>query len=129
MKNLPPEMRGWYFPFNWNLERLWALDVPARMFSLADLRWHFEMPIWSVAPGMHFDLRPAEVIRNPGLHPRHDQRIEKADISYPLDLMLTPRGLTVIDGVHRLAKYEILQRDEVSARIIPEEMLALFVED
>lgn len=28
MKLLPSEMRDWYFSFDWDLERLWALDVP-----------------------------------------------------------------------------------------------------
>ena len=129
MKNLPPEMRDWYFPFNWSLPRLWALDVPTETRPMSELRWHFDIPIWSTEPGKRFNLCPSEVIQNPGRHPRHDERIEKTDISYPLDMMFTVDRCAIIDGVHRLAKYELHEREEVQVRIIPREMIPLFAED
>ena len=126
MKILPPEMRDWYFQFNWDVSRLWALDVPAETMDFSLLRWHFDIPIWSVKRGMHFDLRPRDVIRNPGRHPRHDQRIEAADISFPIDMMFTVDRIAILDGVHRLAKYEILGLKTVKVRIIPCEMIPSF---
>ena len=129
MKRLPPEMRDWYFPFNWNLPRLWALDVPMETRHISALKWHFHVPIWSVRKGTHFDLCPSEVLQNPGRHPRHDERIEKTDISYPIDMMFTVDRYAIIDGVHRLAKYEIQGLEEVRVRIIPREMIPLFAEE
>lgn len=122
-------MRNWYFPFNWDLSRLWALDVPMKTLPISELRWHFDIPIWSVEKGMHFDLCPLEVIQNPGRHPRHDARIEKTDISYPIDMMFTVDRLAIIDGVHRLAKCEIEGIEQIQARIIPKEMIPLFAEN
>jgi len=121
-------MRDWYFPFDWNLSRLWALDIPTETREISELSWHFHVPIWSVEKGMHFDLCPAEVIQNPGRYPRHDDRIEKTDISYPIDMMFTVDRYAIIDGVHRLAKYEIQKIKEVKVRIIPSEMIPLFAE-
>lgn len=126
MKLLPPEMRDWYFPFDWNLERLWALDVPSETRDMSELRWHFDIPIWASAKGMHWNLRPAEVLGNPGRYPQHDERIDRCDTSYPIDMMFTIDRFAIIDGVHRLAKYETLGITDVNVRIIPREMIPLF---
>ena len=80
MKRFPPEMSDWYFPFNWDLSRLWALDIPQEIRPMSALRWHLDIPIWSVEKGLNFDLCPIDVIQNMGRHPRHDARIAKADI-------------------------------------------------
>lgn len=129
MKLLPPEMRDWYFSFDWNLERLWALDVPTEIRDISELRWHFDVPIWASANGMHFDLCPTEVLRNPGHYPRHDDRIEQTDIKFPIDMMFTVDRIAIIDGVHRLAKYEKHGLANVLVRIIPREMIPLFEEN
>ncbi len=73
MKLLPPEMRDWYFPFDWCPERLWALDVQTETMDMSELRWHFDTPLWATAKGRHFDLNPIEVLRNPGRYPRQDR--------------------------------------------------------
>jgi hypothetical protein len=127
-KQLPPEMRDWYFPFDWDLERLWALVAPVEHRTLAELRWHLDLRIWSVARGMHFDLRPAEVLRHPGRYPRHDARIAAADLCHPLDLMFSVDRFAILDGVHRLARYEQLGLSRVRVRIIPREMIPCFAE-
>jgi hypothetical protein len=126
VKLLPPEMRDWYFPFDWNLERLWALDVPVETRPLSELRWHFDIPIWGSTKGKHFDLSPAEVLNNPGRYPRRDEKIEKCDISYPIDMMFTVDRYAIIDGIHRLVKHEKLGLTDVKVRIIPREMIPLF---
>lgn len=126
MKLLPPEMRDWYFPFDWNLDRLWALDVPTETRDISKLRWHFNVPIWASAKGMHWDLCPAEVLCNPGRYPQHDEKIERGDISYPLDMMFTVDRFAIIDGIHRLAQYEKRGLTTVKVRIIPREMIPMF---
>lgn len=129
MKKLPPEMRDWYFPFDWDVDRLWALDIPVQTLLMSELRWHFDVPIWSKEGVLNFDLCPNEVLRNPGRYPVHDARIAGADISHPLDLMFSGDRLVIIDGVHRLAKYEKAGLELVKVRIIPQEMIPLFAEE
>ena len=101
MKRLPAEMRDWYFPFDWDVRRLWALDVPVERRPAAELEWHFDIPIRSRAKGMWFDLRPREVLENPGLHVRHDERIHQADVTYAIDMMFTVDRVAILDGVPR----------------------------
>ena len=122
-------MRDWYFPFDWDLDRLWALDVPTETRDISELQWHFDVPIWASAKGMHWNLCPIEVLRNPGRYPRHDARIDDADLSHPIDMMFTIDRFAIIDGVHRLAKYETLGITDVNVRIIPRGMIPLFEDD
>ncbi|MFC1736596.1 hypothetical protein ACFL1X_10810 [Candidatus Hydrogenedentota bacterium] len=130
MKQLPAEMRDWYFPFNWNLERLWALEVPVEEKPMSELEWHFDIPIWSSVKGkMLFDLRPSVVLENPGMYLRHDRRIEATDISFPIDMMYTVDRHAIIDGVHRLAKCARLGLKNVKLRVIPRGYIALFAEE
>ena len=77
---------------------------------------------------MHFDLCPADVICNPGMHSRHDALIEKTDLSCPIDIMFSVDRLVIIDGVHRLAKYELNGIDDLQVRIIPRGMIPFFRE-
>lgn len=119
-------MRDWYFQFDWCPERLWALDVPTETRDISELRWHFDIPLWATVRGKHFDLCPREVLQNPGRYPRHDDTIEQCDISFPIDMMFTVDRFAIIDGIHRLAKYERLGLTEVKVRIVPREMIPLF---
>ena len=125
-KLLPTEMRDWYFPFDWDPKRLWALDIPTEIRNISELRWHFDVPLWASVKGTHFDLCPSEVLRHPGRYPRHDDKIETCDISFPVDMMFTVDRYAIIDGIHRLAKHEILDLTDVKVRIIPREMTPLF---
>ncbi len=123
MKRLPPEMRDWYFPFDWALTKLWSLNLCVASLPVSTLDWHFDIPIWSKEKGMHFNLHPAEVIQHPGMYPRHDLRIDNTDLSYPIDLMFTVDRLAILDGVHRLAKYKREGIDNAQVRIIPRQMI------
>jgi hypothetical protein len=72
-KNLPPEMRDWYFQFNWNLD-------------------------------------------NPEKHPRHDKRIDAADISYPLKMNLPDaRDSLECQGAMKRIPDEVDRRDGLQA--------------
>ena len=75
---------------------------------------------------MLFNLKPNDVIRNPGKHPFHDNRIAEADLSYPLEMMFTVDRFAILDGIHRLAKYAMQGIEEVRVRIIPAEFLPAF---
>ena len=128
-KSLPPELQDFYFRFNWDLEKLWALPVERQKIAVADLLWHLDIPIWSCKKGtLACDLYPREVLENPGLHPRHDKRVENCDLSYPLDMMESAGRLVILDGVHRLVKAVMMQQTEIDVRIIPNSMCNLFAE-
>jgi len=74
-----------------------------------------------------FNLRPRDVIKNPGKYSFHDQRIENADILYPIEMMFTVDRYAILDGIHRLVRYYKLGINDVQVRIIPENLLSEFM--
>jgi hypothetical protein len=130
MKQLPKELQNWYFKFNWDLDKLWSLNISVETKSFSDLKWHLDIPIWSSEKGkMLFNLCPSYVLQNPGIYPQHDKRIAEVDISFPLEMMFTVDRFAIIDGIHRLAKYAQLGIKEVKVRIIPRSYIPLFATD
>jgi hypothetical protein len=47
----------------------------------------------------------------------------RADLTCPIHLRETSRGLVVMDGVHRLLKATLEGRDSLPSRLVPNSML------
>lgn len=84
---LPPHLRGLFFDWLWDKTKVWALPTPAAQLPFSELRWHVALSVWTTKKGEpRFDLAPATVLTNPERHARDWERIQAADISYPLEL-------------------------------------------
>lgn len=123
LDELPDALRGVILDFHWNLEHLHALDLPDRtMRTMAtyDLAWHLELPFWADR-GQPFQVSPAEVRAYPDRYAEQWSRTMTCDLAYPLDCYLDPHGrVTVLDGVHRLLKADVLGWRTVSIHILRE---------
>ena len=126
MKNLPLEMREWYFPFNWDVKEVWGLEGKIERRKTEDLKWHLEKPFWSSVrgKGMMFDLMPREVLEKPEKYFYHSTRIKDADISYPVCLTSCKEREIIIDGVHRLAKLVAESIEAIGVKVINEKSIA-----
>lgn len=117
---IPPELRPFYFDFDWQNDRVWAEQ--ARVFTMPtkELTWHLDQPLWSTRLGEpRFDLRPREVLDDPSAHPEHWLRLRTANLNHPLDLMWTTDRLVILDGIHRLARLAYEGIPEARVRRIP----------
>ncbi len=127
---IPPEMRGYYFDFNWSNERIWALDVPVGVVPVRDLAWHLDIPIWSTVRGEpRFDLHPRAVLKDPVSHAFHTERMLGADTRYPLELMWTGERFVILDGIHRLARLVHERAESARVRRIPRAAIPLIRRD
>ncbi|MDR3208554.1 MAG: ParB N-terminal domain-containing protein [Rickettsiales bacterium] len=117
MNKLPPIIEKVGFPFNWEEKEVWELDIPVEQMDINELVWHFDIPFWQTDGG-RYDLKPSEVLNNPDKYQHHKERIEKSDISYPLDILNNPKTgrWTLLDGLHRLARLYLLGKTNVSVR-------------
>jgi len=117
---MPPVIREVYLDFDWDKRQVWALAVEAEPIALAQLEWHLDLPFWSSEPPLpRFDLRPRRVLADPSCHPVHADRIERAELRYPIDVMAHRGRLCVMDGLHRLAKAAQLGHRQLLVRRIP----------
>lgn len=118
-KEIPQIIKDVGFDFSWSEEKVWALDVPVEDMSIEELIWHFTVPfLWE--DGV-YHLLPQEVIDNPNNHEKEYERMMRADLSHPIDIMENKGRWLILDGLHRLMKASILGMHKVRVRKIPRE--------
>lgn len=102
------------FDFHWNEEDIWNLSYPMEELDIRELTWHLYYPFWN-----NYTLRPIDVINNKDLYTEEYNRIINSDLSYPIDIMGNYDRWVILDGLHRLSKYYILNERKVQVRRIP----------
>lgn len=116
---MPPSLRDVTLDFVWSHDRLWALELPVERVAVDELRWHLALPMWSLE-GVPFAVSPEQVRANPSrFHVQH-ARTMAADLAFPLHALVRPgRPRTLLDGVHRLLKAELLGHATVAVTDVP----------
>lgn len=66
--------------------------------------------------GMLFDLTPNQALTNLDLYPHQRERIEKADIRYPVDIIFDEERFYILDGLHRVARLIVESSTQVRVR-------------
>jgi hypothetical protein len=127
LKEAPESIRPFLVGTLWIRERLWAHELPVVMVVVADLEPLLDLPWWNNGDA-RFCLSPAMVLARPGLHPEHDRRIAEADLRFALHLTRLDGRLTILDGVHRLARAVREGRAGVAAQLVPASLLGSLVE-
>jgi hypothetical protein len=115
-KNIPQIIDDVGFDFDWSEEKVWALDVPVEEMDVSELEWHFDVPFWK--ENVSYDLMPREVITAPDLHAKEYERVMRADLAHPIDIMENEGRWLILDGLHRLTKASILDIKRVNVRKI-----------
>jgi len=121
MKSKLPDtlkQEDYFFPFKWNEKDIWKIDAPVTEIELSEIDWLLNVDWFGTD---EHPLTPNEVMDNPELDGEHYQRIENADLSYPIDLGLNARvnKLVPFDGLHRMCKAKMLGMEKIKCRIIP----------
>ena len=125
-REIPQIIKDVGFDFNWSEEKVWALDIPTEKMPIEQLTWHFDVPFWWKPEGF-YDLTPNEVMKYPTKYQRESDRIKKADLTYPLDIMWWKERWLLLDGLHRLVKAYLNNMKEVDVRKIPVESIPSIV--
>ena len=114
-EQLPEVIREHGFDFHWDNEKVWSLKVPVEEMDIAEIEWMLDLPFW------HRDehcntISPKEAVENLDNYPHHKDRIMKADVSYPIDIMKNKHGRWLtLDGLHRLLV--LIERGEKKIKV------------
>lgn len=120
-ENIPQIIKDVGFDFDWNEEKVWALDVPTEEMDISELIWHFDIPfLWEAGV---YDLTPREVLENSPGHKKEHERTLRADLVYPIDIMENKGRWLILDGLHRLMKAWILGEKRVKVRKISRDFI------
>lgn len=114
----PPELEPFFVGLEWDQQLLWSLDLPIEELPTRTLVWHLDLPWWKGESGW-FTVRPRSVLSDPARYPEQYARTLNADLRYPLHVTLNEGRWTIMDGIHRLLKAEMLNRDHVPVRKVP----------
>jgi hypothetical protein len=61
---VPHAIAEYWYAVDWDVEALWALDLPARPFPIDRLLWHLDVPVWAL-DRQKYALTPRQVLRSP----------------------------------------------------------------
>jgi hypothetical protein len=127
LRDLPSIIHEVGFDFNWSNEKVWKLDLPVEKVDINELIWHFDYPfIWPIPEG-YKSATPNDVLKNPNKFKDEYQRMMKADISYPIDMMFWKNRWLIMDGLHRLMQQFVAKESVVRVRKVPSSAIPLIL--
>jgi len=127
-KELPQIIKDVGFDFNWDEEKVWALDVPVEEIDINELTWHFDIPFhWH--GGEVYNLKSREIIDNPEKYKDEYKRTMNADLIHPIDIMENKGQWLILDGLHRLMKAYIQGHKTVKVRKISRDLIPKILKD
>lgn len=113
-----PVIEAYWYSIDWDVEAIWALDLPSETFLLAELVWHLDAPVWPGAAGP-YTVTPRQVLADPAAHAEEHLRILRADLAFPIDIIRHKGRWLILDGIHRLAKATRAGATTIMARRVP----------
>jgi hypothetical protein len=108
---------------NWEEEKIWALDLPVIEIDISELLWLFDAPFWENDNGDRYTITPWDVINENDTATKEIMAMNKADVTFPIDIFQNHGKWLVLDGLHRLAKVYKNGGTKIQARVVPRERL------
>jgi hypothetical protein len=109
---------------SYSVYQLWSLtrDLPVVEIKTSKLRFNLEETEWEVSDDTDQveHLLVKEIIKNLQKHPEHAERIQEANLDYPI---LVTAEMFVVDGMHRLCRALLEKRRLVKSRVVPRSLL------
>lgn len=127
-KDLPDIIKEVGFEFDWENEKVWRLNAPVIEMDIKELDWHFDVPFHCYKGGA-YNLTSREIIENPGKYRTEYERMMKADLKYPIDIMENKGRWLILDGLHRLMKASAQGSEKIKVKIIPREKIPEILRD
>ncbi|MBI1960890.1 MAG: ParB N-terminal domain-containing protein, partial [Candidatus Liptonbacteria bacterium] len=120
---LPDIIKEVGFDFDWDSKKVWKLNLPIIEMKIEELLWHFEIPFWEKEDTNDYNLTPNEVIKRAPGTKTHRQKVDAADLQYPIDIMENKGRWLILDGLHRLVKAFEAGQKTVKVRKVPREKI------
>lgn len=117
-EKIPPIIKEVGFDFDWDIHKVWKLEIPTIEMRIEELTWHFDISFLWEKDGK-YNLTPRQVLQNPEKYEKEYARTMTADLSHPIDIMENKGHWLILDGLHRLMKASILKMEKVNVRKIP----------
>lgn len=104
-----------------DVKKIQALNLPVVDFEIDKLIWNFDIPFWEKDGTDDWNLTPWDVINKIDGSAGHQERVEQADLQFPILLSNKNDKWLIIDGVHRLVKAFQSEHKTIKAKIVSAE--------
>lgn len=118
MTRRAPIVDEYWYSIDWDVEAIWALDLPAEDFPIVELAWHLDVPIWPF-DGRTYAVTPNQVMEDSARYAQEIARIAECDLAFPIDITRHKGRWMILDGIHRLAKAVAEGRARIRVRKVP----------
>lgn len=105
-------------------KKLRELSVPVIDFEIEKLIWNFSLPLWEKDGTDDWNLTPHDVIDKINGSSTHQERVQQADLQYPILLTEKNGKWLIIDGVHRTVKAFQAGQKIIKAKIFTPDLIA-----
>jgi hypothetical protein len=112
---LPSIIAQYWYAFDWDVEALWARELPAERMPIGRLEWHLDVPVWPIGE-QSYQLTPRQVLKSPYRYENEYRRARAANLMFPLEITWHRRRWLILDGVHRLLKAHEDGLEELAVR-------------
>ena len=119
---LPEIIAEYWYAFDWDVEALWALDLPAEAFPIKKLIWHIDVPLWPLEE-LGYQLTPRQVLKSPYRYAKEYKRTRMANLMFPIEITRFKHRWLILDGVHRLLKAHEDGLEQIMVRKVPRKLL------
>lgn len=125
-RNSDNDTSGLLLPFWWDMQKLHSLNIPVTHLPIDDLKWHLSWKVWSNY-GVPTHISPTDVRKDPQRYYLHYERTMNAELSFPMYVISWDNRWTILDGIHRLLKADILGERSIPVCIVTTEHLARII--
>lgn len=115
---LPQIIEEYWYALDWDVEALWALDLPTELFPIDKLLWHLDVPLWPLEDERYV-LTPRQVLRSPYRYDKEYRRVRLASLVFPIEITRHRGRWLILDGVHRLTRAHEDGSDTIYVRKVP----------
>jgi len=116
----PEIVEKYWYSIDWDVGKLWSLELTVVELKIDNLIWHLDVPIWPDNMGIPYSVTPRQVIDEPTKYLKEYRRIKRSDLHYPLEIYKNKDRIMILDGVHRFTKAWYKGHEKIRARWIPE---------
>ncbi len=85
VRRYPEIVETYWHAFDWEVEALWALDLPVAAFPIARLEWHLDVPLWPFE-GRKYAISPRDVVKWPNRYATEYRRTQQANLVFPIEI-------------------------------------------
>ena len=123
---LPPEID---FGFRHEDSKIWSLKLASEDMNIEELASNLNIAYLDKEGTDDWNLTLKELIAFLEKNPSHYQRIERADLKYPINIYFFKGSWKILDGVHRLCKAIMEGKKTIAVCKITPAMIPLILKE